>query len=135
MIELSKDSIDLGIVIRDSEASLRFYRDTLGLEHVGDMAMPLTGNGVMHRLMCGTTLIKLVRYDEPPTARNPPGGGSGGIGLRYFTLWVRDLEGLVRRFEEAGDKVVIPFTEIRPGVRIAMIEDPDGNWMELVQNT
>jgi predicted enzyme related to lactoylglutathione lyase len=26
-------------------------------------------------------------------------------------------------------------TEIRPGVRIAMIEDPDGNWVELLENT
>jgi len=36
-VKLTKDSIDLGIVINDSEKSLAFYRDTLGFEHVGDM--------------------------------------------------------------------------------------------------
>lgn len=29
-VQLTKDSIDLGIVVRDAEASLAFYRDTLG---------------------------------------------------------------------------------------------------------
>ena len=39
-VQLTKDSIDLGIVISDADASLAFYRDTLGFEHVGDMPMP-----------------------------------------------------------------------------------------------
>ena len=35
-VELRKDSIDLGIVITDSAASLAFYRDVLGFEFVAD---------------------------------------------------------------------------------------------------
>ena len=31
-MQLAKDSIDLGIVVRDADAALRFYRDTLGFE-------------------------------------------------------------------------------------------------------
>ena len=30
-IELAKDSIDIGIVVRDGDAAMKFYRDTLGL--------------------------------------------------------------------------------------------------------
>ena len=30
-VELTKDSVDVGIVVKDAEASLKFYRDTLGL--------------------------------------------------------------------------------------------------------
>jgi hypothetical protein len=26
----------------------------------------------------------------------------------------------------------MPVTELRPGVTIAMVEDPDGNWVELL---
>src|SRR5688500_6169951 len=111
-IDLTKDSIDIGIVISDSKASLRFYCETLGLEHVADMPMPVTGNGVMHRLMCGTTLVKLVKYDVPLAAVNPPVGAAGARGIRYFTMFVRDLEGMVRRFEEAGDTIAMPVTEI-----------------------
>lgn len=39
-IAITKDSIDLGIVTRDSEKLLAFYRDTLGLEFEGEMPMP-----------------------------------------------------------------------------------------------
>ena len=63
-IDLGKDSIDIGIVVRDGEAALKFYRDTLGLEHVADTPMP--GGGTMHRLMCGTTLVKVIERDEAP---------------------------------------------------------------------
>ena len=45
-VKLTKDSIDLGIVINDSEKSLALYRDTLGFEHVGDM--PAGGGTTMH---------------------------------------------------------------------------------------
>ena len=31
-----------------------------------------------------------------------------------------------------GSKIAVPVTEFRPGVTIAMIEDPDGNWVELL---
>jgi hypothetical protein len=29
--------------------------------------------------------------------------------------------------------IAVPESEIRPGVRIGMVEDPDGNWVEFVQ--
>jgi catechol-2,3-dioxygenase len=31
----AKRSVDIGIVVRDAEASLALYRDVLGLEHTG----------------------------------------------------------------------------------------------------
>jgi catechol 2,3-dioxygenase-like lactoylglutathione lyase family enzyme len=130
-VQLTKDAIDLGIVIRDSEASLRFYRDTLGLEHVTDMEMP--GGATMHRLNCGTTLVKLVKLAEVPAAANPPGGIGGGTGIRYFTLSVSNLADVLAACGDAGYKVVWKEREIRPGVRVGMVEDPDGNWVEFLQ--
>ena len=44
-VQLTKDSIDLGIVVSDGEKALAFYRDTLGFEHVGDMPMGLLNPG------------------------------------------------------------------------------------------
>ena len=38
-VQLTKDSIDLGIHVKDPEKSLTFYRDTLGFEQVGEMDM------------------------------------------------------------------------------------------------
>ena len=122
--------IDLGVIIRDSEASLRFYRDTLGLDHIADVDMPA---GVMHRLQWGTSLVKLNRPHQPPAAANPPGGIATATGLRYFTLTVPDLDAMVARSEAGGYATVIARREVRPGVVIAMVEDPDGNWVEFLQ--
>jgi glyoxylase I family protein len=134
-VQLAKSAIDLGIVIRDSEASLAFYRDTLGFEHVADIPMPLGGGGTMHRLMCGDTLVKLVKFDDVPEASNPPGGIVGATGYRYFTMIVSNLEEVMAQVGQAGYKVVISVREARPGVTIGMVADPDGNWVEFVQNS
>jgi len=129
-VELTNDSIDLGIVVRDAEASLHFYRDILGLEDQGEMPMP---GGSMHRLLCGTSLIKLVSLNRLPGAESPPGGIGGATGYRYWTLSVSNLDEATAEAEASGRKVVISPREIRPGLRISMIEDPDGNWVELLQ--
>lgn len=134
-VKLAKDAIDLGIVIRDSEASLRFYRDTLGFEHVADMPMPLGGGGTMHRLNCGNTLVKLVKFDKVPEAANPGGGIVGASGYRYFTMIISNLDEVLQACADGGYKIVISKREARPGVTIGMVEDPDGNWVEFVQNT
>jgi glyoxylase I family protein len=132
-VELTKDSIDLGIVVRDTEASLAFYRDLLGLEHVGEMPMP--GGSTMQRLMCGSSLIKLVAHAEPPAARAAPGGLAGASGYRYWTISVSNLEAVTDACREAGCSIPVSPREIRPGIKIAMIEDPDGNWVELLETS
>ena len=132
-IQLSKDSIDLGIVVRDGEAALRFYRDTLGLEHIADT--PSGNNGTMHRLMCGSSLIRVIEYQAPPEAASPVGGIAAASGYRYWTISVSNLDELTASCAAAGYRVAVEPREIRPGVRIAMIEDPDGNGVELLEQT
>lgn len=133
-VNLRKDSIDLGIVVKDSEASLAFYRDVLGFEHVADTPMPAGMNGTMHRLMCGSTLVKLVSLDETPTESAPPGGIAGATGYRYFTMQVTNLAEITDACRAAGAKVVIDQAEIRDNVTISMVTDPDGNWVEFVDD-
>ncbi len=131
-VSLAKDSIDLGIVITDSEASLAFYVGVLGFEHVADTPMPIGGGGTMHRLLCGTSLIKLVNLTETPPAA-AGGGIPGATGLRYFTMIVDNLVEITAAVRDAGYPVHIDAAEIRPGVTISMVGDPDGNWVEFVQ--
>jgi glyoxylase I family protein len=132
-VALTKDSIDIGIVVRDADAALAFYRDTLGFKDTGTMAMP--GGATMYRLLCGSTLVKLVDPGKELPATAPPGGIQGAYGYRYWTISVSNLDELSAKCEAAGRKVVIAPREIRPGVRIAMIEDPEGNWVELLEAT
>jgi glyoxylase I family protein len=128
-VNLTKDSIDLGIVTNDPAASIAFYRDVLGFEDLGEFPMP---GGSMQRLQCGTSTIKIVSMKRPPAGAAPPGGIGGGTGYRYWTMSVSNLPEIVAACEAAGAKIAIPITELRPGVTIAMVEDPDGNWVEFL---
>jgi len=132
-IELTKSAIDLGIVVRDKDAALRFYRDTLGFTFVEESA--LAGGTKMQRLMCGDSMIKLVSPGTPPEAQAPGGGVFGASGYRYWTISVANLEEVVGAAKAAGYRVPVDVTEIAPGRRIAMVEDPDGNWVEFLQSS
>lgn len=131
-LEVGKESIDIGIVVRDLDAALKFYRDTLGLEYAAEMP---AGGGRMHRLMCGTTVVKIVIRDEVPEKADNPGGPRGASGIRYWTITVKDLEAMTETCRAAGYTVAVEPRDVRPGVRISMIEDPDGNWVEFLENS
>ncbi|MGO9452484.1 MAG: VOC family protein [Candidatus Binataceae bacterium] len=131
-MQVSKDSIDLGIIVTDEKAALGFYRDGLGLEWDGELPLP---GGRMYRLKCGTTIIKLLKLDRTPAATPASGGPMGGLGLRYFTISVPDIRALMAQLEARGIRPTMPVTEFRPGVTIAMVTDPDGNTVEFLQNS
>jgi predicted enzyme related to lactoylglutathione lyase len=123
--------IDIGIVVRDPEACLPFYRDVLGLKFLFDFDLP-TGSH-MWQLAVGECVVKLVSHKATPEAANPPGGSSGGTGLRYWTMGVDDIDAAIAPCEAAGAPIPLPVTELMPGIRIAMIEDPEGNVVELLE--
>ena len=129
-VQLKKDSIDLGIVAKDQDAMAAFYGDVLGFEEKDLMKFP----GMRIRpFQCGSTLLKIVSMKNQPAANAAPGGPAGGTGMRYFTMWVSNLDEIVARAEAAGATIPMPLTDVGGGARIAMVEDPDGNWLEFVQ--
>ncbi|MEM6708145.1 MAG: VOC family protein [Pseudomonadota bacterium] len=133
MLALAKDSIDLGVVTTNPDDMVRFYRDDLGL--VEEPSTPFPGGGTMYRLRCGTSLIKVSAPDPAPTVEAAPGPIPRATGLRYWTISVTNLKDVVAACEGNGRNVVVPPTEIRPGITIAIVEDPDGNWVELLQTS
>jgi catechol 2,3-dioxygenase-like lactoylglutathione lyase family enzyme len=131
-IDLKKSAIDMGIVTTNPEPMLAFYRDLLGFRFEATIEMP--GGSTMHRLWCGDSLIKIVQHKKDPAATAAPGGINGATGYRYWTISVNNLDEITAECESAGYKVRVPITEIRPGVKISMVEDPDGNWVEFLSS-
>ena len=123
--------IDIGIVVRDIDACLPFYRDVLGLKVLFDFQLP-TGSH-MWQLAVGPCVVKLVTHSPAPDAANPPGGSAGGTGLRYWTMGVDDIDAAVAQCEAAGAPIPLPVLEMMPGIRIAMVEDPEGNVVEFLE--
>jgi catechol 2,3-dioxygenase-like lactoylglutathione lyase family enzyme len=130
-VNTAKNSIDLGIVVSDADKALAFYRDTLELEPAGEM--PLPNGGRMYRLNCGGSVLKVSCPGKVPSAKAAPGGPFEGLGIRYLTIHVPDIRALMARLEAKGVTATMPITEIRPGVHVAMVTDPDGNTVEFLQ--
>lgn len=132
-MKLQKNAIDLGIIAQDIEAMLTFYRDVVGLEF--ETAIPFPGGGTMHRFKAGDSIVKVIELEPEPEAHAPAGGIRGATGYRYWTLHVENLEECVERVGAAGYRIMAPAREIRPGVSIAIVADPDGNWVEFLENS
>ena len=130
MMKPAKDSLDIGVIVSDIKASLNFYQNTLGLEFVGITPVWF---GTMHRLRFGTSDFKLI---EPKTV--PPKGAIGlekQVGFRYVTFVVKNLSELCAELKGKRVEFTITEKEVRPGVRIAMVKDPDGNIVEFVERS
>ena len=130
MMEPAKDSLDLGILVSDINASLTFYQDILGLKFIEERAVWF---GIMYRLRLGSSDFKLIH----PNTRPPKGpvGIESQLGFRYVTFVIKNLSRLCTELQSKGIEFVVPEKEFRPGVRIAMVKDPDGNIVEFAERT
>lgn len=132
-VSITKQAIDLGIITNNPEPMLAFYRDLLGFRF--EATTPMPGGSIMHRLWCGDSMIKIVQHKKAPAAEAAPGGINGATGYRYWTISVDNLAEITDACAAAGHAVKVPVTEIRPGVSISMVEDPDGNWVEFLASS
>lgn len=130
MLQAAKDSIDVGIFVKDIRTMLNFYQDTLGLPKTEEVP---TSFGTIHRFRHGTSDIKLMDPNTNPAAA--PNGFGKRLGIGYITFVVTGLTELCADLSNKAVKFTIPETEIRPGTRIAMIQDPEGNVLEFVERS
>ena len=130
MMESAKDSLDLGILVSDIKASLNFYQNVLGLKFVDERPVWF---GTMYRLRFGGSDFKLIH----PKTRVPKGpiGLESQLGFRYVTFVIKNLSKLCTALQGKGIEFVVAEKEARPGVRIAMVKDPDGNIVEFVERS
>lgn len=121
-----KPALDMGLVVRDLELQLGFYRDGLGL---AEIATRTTGWGSMVELSFGESVLRLLRpVDEPDVVHR---GMTAVTGVRYLTFPIGDFDETLGRLVAAGVPVTVPTTAVRD-VRFVMLEDPEGNVVELL---
>ncbi|MEL7508606.1 MAG: VOC family protein [Cyanobacteria bacterium J06554_1] len=125
-------AIDVGLTVTNMERSLHFYRDLIGLTVVAEMTTTLIGKGRMLQLKHGESLLKLVELENIPPRQGSPGIGMG-LGYRYITLLVSNIDKIMTKLEQETVAMVTPATQLNNGATIAMVTDPDGNIVEFVQ--
>ena len=126
----TKDAIDVGIVTTNPQPMLDFYLKSLGFTYDRQLDADI---GAIHRLVFGRSYLKIVE-----AAAKTPGHQAGhitaGTGYRYLTLEVDDLEDTWSRLVADGVAVLEPLrADAHLGVSLAMVLDPDGNVVEILQ--
>jgi glyoxylase I family protein len=118
-----RDLHHASVLVADTDRSLRFYREVLGLEPIPerpDLGYPgawlRVGRGQLH-------LLELPNPD--PVEGRPSHGGRD----RHLAMTVVDLGPLMARLEDEG----VPYTLSRSGRRALFCRDPDGNALELIE--
>lgn len=128
-MHLKKAALDVVLVTQHLEAMTAFYTDCLGFPVAGRVSIPDTYDIV--RLACGESVIRLCAPTAPLAMLAPEGGMLAASGMRALSFSVSGLGALFAGFEQACVRIQTPLRELRPGVFVAVIEDPDGNAIEL----
>ncbi|ONH26582.1 VOC family protein [Pseudofrankia asymbiotica] len=120
--------VEIGLVSAD-EALVEFFAHVFGLERLPAVK---SGSGVVHRLQAPGTVIKVMVPSAPPSVTEPPESFLSATGLRYLTMYVTDLDGTLERVTARGGRLRHGPMDVGPGVRVAVVQDPDGNTVEVV---
>lgn len=137
-----------GIVVKDLEVAISFYRDSLGLEVTRevDSVAPPDGDhtgipGARRKLVFmghpdSEHALELVHFIDPPS---PDGHlDRHQLGAAHVCFNVEDLAGLHQRLTGQGiNFVTAPKYREGDGVRtgICYAQDPEGNWLEFIERT
>lgn len=135
---------EIGLAVQDMETSLRFYRDTFGLREISAISNPedtaiKSGIGASSyqvvRLELATgERIKLFQPDRSIAARSLPSKPLDEAGFAFLTLIIEDLHAAASHLASAGYPMRREgIVELRPGVLVCLVNDPDGNVVELVE--
>lgn len=136
--------IEVGITACKLDELLSFYTDILEFSVISDITVPEANSKPTGISPFGYRVIRLesnlgdrIKLAAPTegAAAAPPGDFAlQRRGTHYITFIVDDLEGILDRLVAANVKVVSQGrVEVRPGVSLALIQDPEGNFLEFVE--
>lgn len=115
----------VSLIVADTNRSLGFYRDLLGLRV--DASRPDLGYPGAWLWLGGQQLHLLELPNPDATEGRPAHGGRD----RHLAMGVPDLDELAERLSQAG----IAYSLSRSGRRALFCRDPDANALEFVEST
>jgi glyoxylase I family protein len=132
-----------GFVVGDLRKAEAFYRDVIGMKVV--RTFERTGAAISHVIGYENTHLKgvhlgfdegptleLIYYLSPASAKRPTEGRSV-LGATHLALNVENIDETYERIVKKGGRKLNPPIDVAPGRRVCYLQDPDGNWLELVE--
>ena len=145
--EFTKGVIDIGIVVSDAERTAQFLTNAIGFtEQKGFSVTPELGKkiGLVDGHPVDVRVFALTEGDQATRIKVlsfPKAGGKKAdqafihstYGMRYLTLYVKDMSQAVERLKAAKVKPLgdTPL-DLGGGTYITVVRDPDDNFIELI---
>ncbi|AKJ65436.1 EF-hand domain-containing protein [Kiritimatiella glycovorans] len=125
---LAAEALQTSVVVSDLEKARRFYAEGLGLR---SFAQPrrMPDSSMMHIYRAGASAIKLRVYATPPPNRGRAVAAVNGI--RFIGVPVAGLTPVLDQLKRLG--FTVERESERDGARVAVVADPDGNRLELIE--
>ena len=132
-----------GFVVRDVEKSAKFYQDVIGLEVVrtadrdGGPISDVVGYENTHLKaillnMGDGHVLELIQYVRPVGADRPT-EERNFLGASHLAFIVDDIDATFDYLIDSGMQKLNRPVEIAPGRKGCYLQDPDGNWIEIIE--
>lgn len=149
--EFSRAVIDMGVVVSDVDAAVKFYTEAIGFKEMSGFKVsagfakdagltdkkPLSIRVLQLAEGEDATKLKLMQLPSVDSKASDNRFIHSQLGLSYMTIFVQDTNKALERLRKSGVKPIakgpVELPEPLPqGVFLTVVRDPDGNLIELV---
>ena len=136
---------EMGICVDDLENMIAFYGDVLGFKLISKIDVPADKSNEAGFTSGGYTIVRMqtnygerIKLVRPMTSPNPRTSGKEVLSKKgnvFLTFIVEDLKLTVSRIKvaDAPIRTQDSIMEVRDGVFLSIIDDPEGNHLEFVE--
>ena len=133
-----------GFVVKDLDRAVEFYREVMGFELVrlverngGPISQVVgyedTHLRAAHLSLGGDHMLELVEYRKPASSDRPT-QERAVLGAGHLAFDVDDIEETYRDLTSRGCVAMNPPARLAPDRAACYMQDPDGNWIELIES-
>lgn len=127
---MTAHGLEVGLVGVDRQLA-DFYAEVFELEELDPIDY---GMGTLYRFDVNGAILKVNVPVERPAPAQVVEPFTAATGLRYLSIAVDDLDATLDRATTRGARVVYGPMD-SPGLRVVIVQDPEGNTVELVQKS
>ena len=136
---------EMGICVDDLENMIAFYGDVLGFKLISKIDVPADKSNEAGFTSGGYTIVRMqtnygerIKLVRPMSSPNPRTSGKEVLSKKgnvFLTFIVEDLKLTVSRVKNTSAPIRTQgsIMEVRDGVFLSFIDDPEGNHLEFVE--
>ena len=144
--EFAKSGISVGLVVEDLNKALDFYLNVIGMVKTGEFTVDAAKArelGLSNGNSFDVKVLKLENSDNAPEWKLMSFGKKAShpkqtyvpddTGMQYITLFVKSMKPILARIKKYNVKTLgITPTMLDASRQFVLIQDPDGNFIELI---